>query len=99
MVEVQKRFRVEFYTNPSGKLTTRWIKGKFEADVTIQNVRRQLSGKSKSSTYAATEESVWKCIVSRENRKKIMKIIQIGEMNFLNDIWRNIKRTSTFKYD
>ncbi|GBM23654.1 hypothetical protein AVEN_167147-1, partial [Araneus ventricosus] len=26
MVEVQKRFRVEFYTNPSGKLTTRWIK-------------------------------------------------------------------------
>ena len=73
VVEVQRRWRVEFGTSPTTRLTITRIRDKFEVDATVQDVLKGRCGSSTDNESAdevvqvcarSPKKSLWQC--SRE---------------------------------
>ena len=68
VVEVQRRWRVEFGTPPPTKVTIRRIRDKFEVDVTVQDVLKDRCGRKRSSTDNESADAVMQ-IFARSPKK------------------------------
>ncbi|KAK7075416.1 hypothetical protein SK128_003036, partial [Halocaridina rubra] len=58
VTEVQRQFRRQFHKDPPMPHTIALIRDKFEADGTVQDVHKQCSGRSRTSTSPTREEEL-----------------------------------------
>ncbi|GBL92509.1 hypothetical protein AVEN_174767-1 [Araneus ventricosus] len=58
VAEVRRQYCRKFQADPPTRLTVNRIKDKFETNGTVQNVHRQSSGSSRTSTSFTSRESV-----------------------------------------
>ena len=58
VIEVQRRWRVEFDTLPPTRVTIPRIRDKFEVDGTVQDVLKIRCGRKRSSTYNESADAV-----------------------------------------
>ncbi|KAJ4439480.1 hypothetical protein ANN_07604 [Periplaneta americana] len=73
IVEVQRRCRVEFGTQPPTRLTITRIQNKFEVDGTVQDVLKGRCGRKRSSTDNESVDAVM--LAFAQYPKKLMRLV------------------------